>query len=179
MDIASRRFNFYLLAGLGALLLCGCQSAKSKKVETTLRIHAEATDDTSFTRKIKVYQDESLTMKVHELPFITETDIVEAQVVEALGGFALQLKFNPRTRWVLDHHTSMNIGRHFAIFVQFGAKPSVARWIAAPIISGRNSDGMMIFTPDATREEAEQIVQGLPKKESKLATETDWNPAGK
>ena len=35
------------------------------------------------------------------------------------------------------------------------------RWLAAPRINKRIADGVLVFTPDATREEAEQIALGL------------------
>jgi len=93
-------------------------------------------------------------------------DVVDAKIVEALGGFALQIKFNPMGRWQLDQYTGLNIGRHYAIFMMFGNKPAVTRWIAAPIISHRISNGVILFTPDCTREEAELIVQGLPHEKT-------------
>jgi len=166
MDIALRRFNLYLLLVLTALAVSACQSSKSKKVETTLRIHMEAKDSSSFTKEVKVFKDESVTMRVHQMPLLTDIDVVDAQVVEALGGFAIQIKVNPMGRWQLDHYTSLNIGRHYAIFVMFGKKPMVTRWLAAPIISNRISNGVILFTPDCTREEAEEIVKGLPQEKT-------------
>ena len=59
------------------------------------------------------------------------------------------------------------------VFVQFGEKPGKALWLAAPIISNRISDGTLLFTPDASRENTEAIVQGLTKKESKKAAKDD------
>ena len=165
MDIALSRFNLYLLIALTGMAGSACQSSKSKKVETTLRIHTEARDEASFTRTVKVFKDETVTMIINEMPLLSDADVVDAQVVEALGGFAIQFKFNPMGRWQLDKHTGINIGRHYAIFVLFGEKPSVARWIAAPIISNRIANGVIIFTPDCTREEAELIVQGLPQEQ--------------
>ena len=43
-----------------------------------------------------------------------------------------------------------------------------ARWLAAPRISQRIKDGVLVFTPDATREEAERIVRGLNNVAIKL-----------
>jgi len=174
MDIVRERFNLYLLLALTATLLCGCQTGKGKKDETTLRIHAEATENTSFTRTVKIFKNESVSMDVHDLPMLTDRDVTEAKVVNTVGGgFAISLKFNSTAKWMLDHHTSQNIGRHLAIFVMFGKDPSISRWIAAPIISQRWSDGMIIFTPDATREEAEQIVAGLKGDTNKGAFEKE------
>jgi len=173
MDIALRRFNLYLLLTVVVLSGAACKTSKSKKVETALRIHTEARDEASFTRKVKVFKDESVTMIINEMPLLSDVDLVDAQIVEALGGFAIQLKFNPMGRWQLDKHTGINIGRHYAIFVLFGKKPSVARWIAAPIISNRIANGVIIFTPDCTREEAELIVQGLPHEKTDAKDKKD------
>jgi hypothetical protein len=162
MYIALSRFNLYLLLALVISGATGCQTGKSKKVETILRIHMEARNNNAFTREVKVYKDESAKLRLDETPLLTERDVDDAQVVEALGGFAIQINFNPTGRWQLDQQTSLNIGRHYAIFVLFGNKPSVSRWIAAPIISNRIANGVLLFTPDSTREEAEQIVNGLP-----------------
>ena len=163
MNCATGRFNLYLTLCLGALLLCGCKTSKSKQPEAVIRIHAHATEDTSFTRTVKVFKNESVSMKIHQMPLLSEMDLADAKVVEALGGFAISLKFKPTGQWRLDHYTSLNIGRNYAIFVIFGKDPAISRWIAAPIISSRISDGMIIFTPDCTREEAEEIVRGLAK----------------
>ena len=42
------------------------------------------------------------------------------------------------------------------------------RWLAAPVISHRISDGVLVFTPDATREEAEEIALGLNNVSKKV-----------
>lgn len=175
MDFDWRRFNTYLLAALGALLLCGCQTpTKSKKMNAVLRVHAEATENTAFTKTVKIFQNQSVEMKVDQSPLLLETDVVSASVVEALGGFALVIKFNPRGQWLLDQHSSLRRGKHLAIFIEFGEKPAINRWVAAPIISHRITDGTLIFTPDATRAEAEEFAGtlGEPKSDEPPKPET-------
>ena len=54
-------------------------------------------------------------------------------------------------------YTSQYKGQHIAVFSQFGD----ARWLAAPQITQQISDGVFVFTPDATMEESERIVRGL------------------
>jgi len=165
MDSVCRRFNFYLLAALSVLLFCGCATHKKKKDPVTvLRVHAQAKDNTTFTRKITVFESNPVQMTVDKSTLLTDAEVTEAHVVDALGGFALVIKFDKRGQWLLDEHSSLNIGRSLAIFVQYGEKSEKARWIAAPIISNRISDGALIFTPDVTREEAELIVKGLGHK---------------
>ncbi len=46
-----------------------------------------------------------------------------------------------------------------AIAAEFGQM----RWIAAPVIKERLGDGVLVFTPDTTRQEAERIVSGLTR----------------
>jgi murein DD-endopeptidase MepM/ murein hydrolase activator NlpD len=42
-----------------------------------------------------------------------------------------------------------------------GRKTRDGRWLAAPIITRRISNGVLVFTPDCSREEADQLVLGL------------------
>ena len=56
--------------------------------------------------------------------------------------------------------------RRIAIFSQFGP----ARWLGAPIYQQKISNGVVFFTPDASRSEAERIVRGLNNVARKLKT---------
>jgi hypothetical protein len=49
-----------------------------------------------------------------------------------------------------------------------------ARWIAAPVIHGRISNGSLVFTPDASREEADEIARGLTNIAKKIAAKDKW-----
>ena len=60
-----------------------------------------------------------------------------------------------------------------AIFSQFGEEMKDYRWLAAPVINRRISDGVLVFTPDATREEAEEIALGLNNVAKKVHTWID------
>ena len=42
------------------------------------------------------------------------------------------------------------------------------RWLAAPMITRQIQDGIFVFTPDASREEAERIVRGVNNVVAKL-----------
>ena len=172
MDSVSRRFNIYLLAVLCVALACGCASdekkkkKKEKEIVTSLRIHLQATDKTTFTKKVTIFPNSPIQIMVDQYPLLTDTDVDSAQVVDSLGGFAIVIKFDKRGQWLLDETSSLNLGRYLGIFVQYGPdkKTQKANWIAAPIISRRISDGALIFTPDVTHEDAELIVRGLGKK---------------
>jgi len=175
MDSVGQRFNLYLLTAISLVLITGCATHKKKDLTTTLRVHTEAKENTTFTRKIKVFESSPVEMTVDESTLLTDAEVEKASIVEALGGFALVIQFDKRGQWLLDQHTSLNLGRHLAIFVQYGEKSEKASWIAAPILSHRIGDGALIFTPDVTREDAELIAKGLgikkgldkPSKEDK------------
>jgi preprotein translocase subunit SecD len=78
-----------------------------------------------------------------------------------VGGFALRIQFDHAGTALLEQYSASNRGKKIAVFCQFGEKLKDVRWLAAPVISRRISDGIFVFTPDATREEAEEIAVGL------------------
>ena len=47
---------------------------------------------------------------------------------------------------------------------------NAGRWLAAPLVQTHITDGLLVFTPDATREEADQIAAGLNTVAKKLQT---------
>ena len=71
----------------------------------------------------------------------------------------------------LEQFTAQYPGRRFAIAAQFGEKELEMRWLAAPILNRRITDGILAFTPDASREEAELIVRGLNNTAIKLGNQ--------
>lgn len=154
--MASRlwRFNAYLLA---VLFCAGCQTFK-KKEATTLRVHLEVTaDGTEKNKPVPVYRQNPTFVNVQEDPFLNEGNVSNASVVEALGSFQIMIQLDRRGTWLLEQYSTAHRGRRIAIFSQFGE----ARWLAAPLMQRRISDGLLVFTPDATREESERIVRGL------------------
>ena len=90
-------------------------------------------------------------------PFLFENNITAAKVVEERGGFEIELQFDQKGTWLLEQYTTANKTRRVAVFAIFGE----SRWLAAPLITRRVSDGKFTFSPDATREESERIVRGL------------------
>jgi hypothetical protein len=95
---------------------------------------------------------------VNRSPFLTEADVEAASIVEATGGFEIRLQFiDPHGVRMLELVTTSYKGQRIAIFSQF----SDARWLAAPQITRRITDGTLVFTPDATQAETERIVRGL------------------
>ncbi|MCX6884519.1 MAG: hypothetical protein WCR20_10010 [Verrucomicrobiota bacterium] len=168
MKILSRRFNLYFLIFLAGLLAVGCSSPEKKrgKALSSLRVHGEGAKDAGGrTSGITVFRAKPIPIQIERSPLATEGNVREAKLVDVMGGFAIQIQFDRRGSWLIEQFTTMNRGKRLAIFSQFvsppAVKPNDERWLAAPKISQPITNGLLIFTPDATEEEARQIVQGL------------------
>ena len=176
MMIRLARFNTYLLVAT-AVTFCGCQSAapkKSGKLLSTLRLHLEASRGSSNAGEpVPVYREQPVWVTVEKEPFLTEANVSGASVVDVVGGFALRVEFDHGGATRLETCTTANRGRKIAVFCQFGPEIKSYRWVAAPVISHRISDGVLIFTPDATREEAQEIALGLSNVSKKVHTWID------
>ena len=177
MMICGKRFNIYLLVALAAAMACGCQSSGeklSKQALSTLRLHLESNSDRSkTTESIPVYREKPVWINVEKQPFLTEADVARPSVVDEVGGYSLRIEFDGDGKVLLEEYTMGNRGRRIAIFSQFAEKLKDYRWLAAPVISHRIADGVLVFTPDATREEAEEIALGLNNVVKKTRTWLD------
>jgi preprotein translocase subunit SecD len=178
MKIRWHRFNIYLLTALALVLVCSCRTAegKRKKALATLQLRQEITrDSTGRGETVTVHKDPLITMTVDPTPFLTDANVKKAKVVEVPGGYALSIQFDRQGAWLLEQFTASSLGRHIAIFSQFGEPPDYklnkGHWIAAPKISSHITDGLLIFTPDTTREEAETIATGLSNVAKKLGND--------
>jgi preprotein translocase subunit SecD len=172
------RFNLYLLLALAALVAGGCRTHKHDKSKdlATLRIHLESSidDDTSRTEKVPIYRASPVDLTVDKEPFLTEAHVASAKVVDVLGGYDLQIQLNRQGSWLLQGTSASNPGKHYAIFSQFGEKGKQSRWLAAPIFSRVISAGIIQFTPDASREEADEIARGLNNIAKKNESNDKW-----
>lgn len=158
------RFNFYLLLMALLSLTFGCQTGelKRKRLKAVLRVHMETSGEaTSFREPVVIGRTSPMRINVHRIPFLTEDNVTSAKIVDVVGGFALQIKFDRQGTGLLEQHTAANPRKRLAIFSQFGEKLDQTRWLAAPFIQGRIADGVLIFTPDTDLKEAEQIELGL------------------
>jgi hypothetical protein len=168
MMIHWSRFNIYLALGVALALVSGCNTEQRKrdKIVATLRIYAELERSPNIpSQEVSVFRSTPMKINVAKEPFLTEKFVKEVKVVNAVGGFALQLQLDRQGTWLLEQYSMANKGLHLAIFSQFDnpneEKINEGRWLAAPKIPGRVTDGVIIFAPDATREEADQIALGL------------------
>jgi hypothetical protein len=178
MKIRWHRFNIYLAVAVALVLVCGCRSAegKRKRQPATLRLYVEDNPDRSKrTDSIAVG---GIQLNVQSEPFLTEAFIKQAEIINVTGGFAVKIQYDRHGSWVFEQLTGSNRGRRLAIFSQWVApnqtKVNKGRWLAAPLITTHTDNGMLVFTPDATREEADIIVLGLNNVAKKThAEETD------
>jgi len=162
MKIPFVRFNFYLF-GLALALAAGCKTAQQRhqdKFASTFRLHLEG--DAEGTDSTAVIQIAGVELYMRNTPFLDERSVTNAAVVDTRdGGFAIRVQYDRHGTLVLDSVTAENRGRRIGIFTQYGVgKVDHSRWLAAPYGSPI-TDGVLLFTPAATREESEEIVLGL------------------
>jgi preprotein translocase subunit SecD len=166
MKIRRLRFNLYLCAALAvmAALATGChtEAYKRKHQATALSIHVEVPPDgTNLSEPVPIYRQQPVMVNVDKNAVLSEVNVADAKVVDVVGGFAIRLQFDRQGTWIFEERSIDSRGRRFAIYCEFGPELSEKRWLAAPIVSQRITDGTLIFTPDATRAEADEIVLGL------------------
>jgi len=185
MVIASKVFNTYLLVLLLLSLAVGCQSPekKAKSRLAALNVHLESRDFPDREERVSISREHPFTITVQKSALLTHNDIAHAEVVDAVGGFAISLQFTHAAASLLQQYTGNYPGKHLAIFCEFPSplkkNLNEGRWLAAPRINRRISDGILVFTPDASREEADQIVLGLnnvAKKLNNVASNPDKQP---
>ena len=175
MNFYVRRFNLYLLLMLVAFLAGGCLWTK-KKIEKVgaIRIHIESPVSVpGKTETIRLLRSQPVEVVVDEDPTVTEQNILAATLLETPGGFSIRVKFDETGSWMLEQATAGNPGKHLAIFAQWGETIAEGRWLAAPVITRRVADGVITFTPDASREEALKLVEGLNHTAKLLNTKKD------
>lgn len=156
-------------------LLCGCkteqqkQQEKAKKVGGALRVHIEAgSSDAGSTQTISVLRAAPVLVTIVDEPILTEASLISAKVIDTPGGFAIEVKFDEISTSLLEQYTADNPGKHLVIFGQWGDKLANGRWLAAPLITHRISNGTLAFTPDCSRAEADQLVLGLNNVAAKI-----------
>jgi hypothetical protein len=162
MKVRTRQFNIYLTVAAALALLCGCETNKPHNPVGALRVHIETSGDAAGTgQTISVLRADPVLVTIAQQPVLTEANIVAAKIIDAPGGFALEIRFDETGTWILEQYSATNPGRHFVLFGQWGEKLVNGRWLAAPLITHRIANGALTFTPDLSRPEADQLVLGL------------------
>jgi hypothetical protein len=147
-----------------SVAISGCASSKNKKKQPigAIRIHIESSANAEGQgQTVSVLRADPVLVTIAKEPVLTEADLLSAALIETPGGFSIELKFDETGTWTLEQFSSAYAGKHFVIYGQWGEKLKDGRWLAAPLITGRNASGLLAFTPDMTREEAQQLVPGL------------------
>jgi len=150
-------FNLFLLLLLTAGAGCGSVAHSFGKKATILRLHIEAQPSPiGSTTEIAVYRVSPIRVSIEKSPILDEGSLESAELVDDQGTHQLRLKFTSHGRQMLDTYTTLNRSRRIFIFCSFGEH----RWLGGPP-AGRITDGILTFTPDATREECARILRGL------------------
>jgi hypothetical protein len=172
MKIPPLRFNIYLLVLLAALAI-GCRTAQERKEHkqaSTLRIFVESGRDASHASGVTVYRNNPIHISVDREPVLSEADLESAAVVDVPGGYAISAQFNGHGALILEGVTVAHKSQHLAIQSNFGE----TRWLAAPVITRRISNGELVFTPDATLDESYRIVRGLTNLVAKIKKDSSF-----
>jgi hypothetical protein len=169
MKVCARRFNTYLALAAALTFFCGCQTDKKPKEVSALRVHLQANpSEAGATDTISVLRADPVSVTVGHDPILTEANVIAARVIETPGGFAVEVQFDESATLMLEQYTASNPGRHLVIYGQWGNDLAHGRWLAAPLITHRISNGQLAFTPDISRAEADRFVLGLNNVAAKV-----------
>jgi hypothetical protein len=169
MKVYARRFNLYLTMVTVLALFCGCQTDNKKEKLAAIRVHLQAdSNDAGETQTVSVLRSDPVSVTIGHDPILTEANVIAARVIDTPGGFAIEIQFDESATLFLEQYSAANPGRHFVIFGQWGDKLVNGRWLAAPLITHRISNGLLAFTPDISRAEADQLVLGLNNVAAKI-----------
>ena len=120
MKVLARRFNIYLALATLLGLFCGCQTPQEKQT-AALRVHIETSSDPAGTSQtISVLRSDPVLVTIKSEPFLTEANVVAVKVMDATGGFAIEIKFDENGTWLLEQYSAANPGHHFVVFGQWG-----------------------------------------------------------
>jgi hypothetical protein len=173
MSFCRRRFNLYFVPVLLWLLVSGCALWRHHTGPTAaLRVHGESDATGSGSIKtISVLRAQPVSLSISDDPILTEADVVSAKLLDSPGGgFRIEVQFELTAGWQLEQFTAGNPGKHLAIFGQWSDQLMDGRWLAAPRIVRRIADARLVFTPDASREEADKLVKGLNEVKGRTAS---------
>jgi preprotein translocase subunit SecD len=167
MRVYWSRFNLFLALAVLLTPLCGCTSLFHKNQPVgAMRIHIElapenAAAQTGEAETVSLLRANPVQVTIDKTPILTEANLLAAKVIATPDAPAIEVRFDENGTWILEQYTASNPGRHLVIYGQWGKKLKEGRWLAAPLITGRLNYGILSFTPDMTRDEANKFVLGL------------------
>lgn len=161
MKFRLKVINWNLAAALAlGGLLAGCASRSKKKEEeiSTIRLHFEVNPQlVRRSIEVSVLRAQPMKLTVAEEPLVHEGYLNDVEIVNDGSSHQLRLQFDNAGRRLLETETAASLGRRIAVAAQF---PDL-RWLAAPMITRINTNGIVTFTPDADLEECRRLVDGL------------------
>lgn len=169
MKRPSVAFNLFFISVL-ASVVAGCSTSEAgkdrKNKGATLRLHFESVESGSGrTQEISVPRSRPQTVRVTRAPFLDEGYVVGASVLrQADGGHTLAIRFDDQGSFRLQQYTTAHKGYLLVVGSQFPEH----RWLAAIKIREPIENGVLMFVPDATAEEAQGIADGLNALAKKL-----------
>ncbi len=178
MKSCYRAINIYLLmAAVLVAVVSGCSSKKKEeeiKKQAVIRLHLEVNPEVvRRSQEVAIIRSHPMIFNMSDDFILHEGYLDSAKLVETPeGGYAITLQYNQQGAWTLRNVTSVNIGKHVGVSCQFYPE---TRWLAAPVIDRPITNGVFSFTPDATREEARRIVDGLTFTVEKRKKESFFN----
>lgn len=177
MRVYTFRFNLFLSLAALLPLLGGCASMGHKKEPlSAMAIYvsvAPGAMSTGGTETVSVLRSDPVQVTIDKEPVLTEQNVLAAKLIDTPDAPAIDLQFDPMGTVVLEQYSATNPGGHFVIFGKWGKDLKNSRWLMAPLITTRIHDGVLSFTPDMSRDEAVQFVQGL----NNVAKLSQNNPA--
>lgn len=153
------------------------KSGKTAKVSNRLaviRIHMEATGSGDGPTA-EVIRAQPQLFSIEKQPFFDERDVAGAEIVETPdGGFVLSLDSTEHGRNALEMATVSSNGRHLVIYGQWikDDEATESRWLAAPVLRNPLRGGVIRFSVDCDREEAQLLVDGLNNVAVKLKNQS-------
>src|SRR3954471_4981553 len=104
MKSRSCLFNgFLVMAALALVAGCGTTEERQHKKEvSTLRVHVESDQQSDHSSGISVMRSAPMMLNIDREPILEENHVEAAVVVEQLGGFAIEIKFNRQGSWILE-----------------------------------------------------------------------------
>src|SRR5690242_21855004 len=109
MMFDQRRFNIYLMVALSVGLACGSQSPETKKKKelATLRLYIETNPHgLGHSQVVQILREAPFDVTIEQNPFLTEGNVAEAKVINAMGGYAISIQFNTEGKMLLEQYTS-------------------------------------------------------------------------
>jgi preprotein translocase subunit SecD len=165
MNFCRLTFNLYLLLPVLSLAVSGCAGSMfhhKKEPTALLRVHVESESSAQgSTQSVPVLRSQPVSVNISKDPILTEVDLIRARLLNSQGGFVIELKFEETAGWRLEQYTAINPGKHLVIYAHWGDKPEDGRWLGAPQITRRVANSTITFTPDASHDEAEELVKEL------------------